>query len=135
VVTHRDPVSVGAIRGHDARVRRAHELPHAEARVVIWPDRRIRQLLEASVRDRVAPSGRTIDVLFHEFMSDDLATVERIYDAAGPAMTRRARADRRLSARAPAREGRSGDTTCAATSPRSPASCASRSASTSNASR
>jgi hypothetical protein len=55
--------------------------------------RRIEQLLAASVRDRHRlPEDRTIDVLFHEFMADDLAMVERIYEVAGLPMTDEARA-------------------------------------------
>jgi hypothetical protein len=37
------------------------------------------------------PAGRTVDVLFHEFMADDFAAVERIYDVAGLPMTDAAR--------------------------------------------
>ena len=45
------------------------------------------------MRDRaLLPAGRTVDVLFHEFMADDLATVERIYEVAGLPMTDAARA-------------------------------------------
>ena len=33
-----------------------------------------------------------IDVLFHEFMADDIATVERIYEVAGLPMTNESRA-------------------------------------------
>jgi hypothetical protein len=33
----------------------------------------------------------SLDVLFHEFMDDDLAMVERIYEVAGLPMTREAR--------------------------------------------
>ena len=51
------------------------------------------QLLSASVRDRHRlPEDRTLDVLFHEFMADDLAMVERIYALAGPPVTPQARA-------------------------------------------
>jgi hypothetical protein len=38
------------------------------------------------------PAARSFDVLFHEFMADDFATVERIYDVAGLPMTPQARA-------------------------------------------
>jgi hypothetical protein len=38
------------------------------------------------------PSDRTVDVLFHEFMANDRATVERIYEVAGLPMTNAARA-------------------------------------------
>jgi hypothetical protein len=39
------------------------------------------------------PASQSIDVLFHEFMADDLATVERIYEVADLEMTERARAE------------------------------------------
>ena len=38
-----------------------------------------------------SPNDRTIDVLFHEFMADDVGMVERIYDTAGLEMTQAAR--------------------------------------------
>ena len=37
------------------------------------------------------PSERTIDVLFHEFMADDVGMVEKIYELAGLPMTNEAR--------------------------------------------
>jgi hypothetical protein len=93
VITHRDPVSVvqsaATMLAYGARMN--YRTPEPEWYLAYWTDR-IRRLLEASVRDRaLLPAGRTIDVLFHEFMSDDLATVERIYRVAGLAMTDAAR--------------------------------------------
>jgi hypothetical protein len=45
------------------------------------------------VRDReLLPAGQSIDVLFHEFMTDDVGMVERIYDVAGLPMTNEAHA-------------------------------------------
>ena len=94
VVTHRDPVSVvqsaATMLAYGARMN--YRTPKPEWYLEYWTDR-IRRLLEASVRDRgFLPVGRTIDVLFHEFMADDLATVERIYEVAGLPMTDSARA-------------------------------------------
>jgi hypothetical protein len=93
VVTHRDPVSVvqsaATMMTYAARMSYRHPMP--EFYLEYWADR-IRRLLEASVRDRpLLHEGRTHDVLFHEFMRDDMATVEHIYDVAGLAMTDRAR--------------------------------------------
>ena len=52
-----------------------------------WVDR-VDRLLQACVRDLdLLPADRTIDVLFHEFMADDVATVERIYALAGQPFT------------------------------------------------
>jgi hypothetical protein len=89
VVTHRDPVSViqsaATMLAYGARMN--YLSPRPEWYLEYWSDR-IRQLLEASVRDRqLLPEDRTVDVLFHEFMADDVATVERIYQVAGLEMT------------------------------------------------
>ena len=55
-------------------------------------DDRIETLLRRCVRDRdQLPADQSIDVLFHEFMADDIGTVERIYDLAGHPMTDGAR--------------------------------------------
>ena len=57
-----------------------------------WSDR-VEHLLRACVRDRdLLPASQSIDVLFHEFMSDDVAMVERIYEVADLEMTAEARA-------------------------------------------
>ena len=53
----------------------------------------IEDFLRAAVRDRdTLPSSRSVDVRFDEFMADDVAMVERIYDLAGQPMTDGARA-------------------------------------------
>jgi hypothetical protein len=81
-ITHRDPVSVIAsaitMLAYGDRMRRASI--EAEQLAAYWVDR-VDLLLHACVRDRdLLPADRSIDVLFHEFMEDDLATVERIYE-------------------------------------------------------
>jgi hypothetical protein len=94
VVTHRDPVAViqSTITMLTYGARNSYRMPRPEWYRDYWSDR-IRRLLEASVRDRkLLPVERTADVLFHEFMADDFATVERIYAAADLPMTREARA-------------------------------------------
>jgi len=54
---------------------------------------RVEGLLRACVRDRdLVPAERSHDVLFHEFMADDVAMVERIYAIADLPMTAEARA-------------------------------------------
>jgi hypothetical protein len=74
---------------YGARMNYRHTCP--DYYIGYWTDR-VRMLLEASVRDRhVVPDSNSIDVLFHEFMADDLATVEGIYEVAGLAMTNEAR--------------------------------------------
>jgi len=94
VITHRDPVSVvqsaATMTAYAARMN--YRTPAPDYYLSYWTDR-IRRLLEASLRDRhLVPPDRCQEVLFHEFMADDMATVERIYDVAGLAMTDGARA-------------------------------------------
>jgi hypothetical protein len=93
VVTHRDPVSVvqsaATMVTYGARMNYRHTRP--DYYIGYWTDR-VHTLLEASVRDRhLIPASNSIDVLFHEFMADDLAMVERIYEVAGLPMTDEAR--------------------------------------------
>ena len=91
--THRDPVAViqSAITmlAYGDRLRRDRIEPDVLA--AYWIDR-VEDLLRACVRDRdlVAPD-RSLDVMFHEFMADDVATVERIHATAGLETTRTAR--------------------------------------------
>jgi hypothetical protein len=92
-VTHRDPVSVitSAITmlAYGDRMRRARIEP--EELAAYWVDR-VELLLRACVRDRgLLPAGRSVDVLFHELLADDVATVGRIYEKAALPMTSDAR--------------------------------------------
>ena len=92
-ITHRDPVSVVAsaitMLTYGDRMRRTKIDPPAVA--AYWADR-VEHLLHACVRDReLLPAERSIDVLFHEFMRDDVTTVERIYEVSGLPMTDEAR--------------------------------------------
>jgi hypothetical protein len=93
-LTHRDPVSVVAsaitMLTYGDRMRRTKVDPSAVA--AYWSDR-VERLLRACVRDRhLLPTTQSIDVLFHEFMADDVGMVERIYDVASLDMTDDARA-------------------------------------------
>lgn len=94
VVTHRDPVSVTAsaatMLAYTARMTTDHPNPaHIAA---YWSDR-LEEMLRGCVRDRdVLPPDRTIDVMFDEFMADDVAMVERIYEVAGQPMSDGSRA-------------------------------------------
>lgn len=93
-ITHRDPVSVVAsaitMLTYGDRLRRTEVDPPAVA--AYWADR-VEHLLRACVRDRdLLPGGQSIDVLFHEFMGDDVAMVRRIYEVADLPMTEGARA-------------------------------------------
>ena len=57
-----------------------------------WADRIERMLRSCADERDVLPAGQSIDVPFDEFMADDVAMVERIYDLAGQPMTDDARA-------------------------------------------
>jgi len=94
-ITHRDPVSViqsvMTMLAYGDRVRRSSIEP--EVLADYWVDR-VDRLLQACVRDRdLLPADQTVDVLFHEFMADDVATVERIYERNHRQMTPIARGD------------------------------------------
>ncbi len=94
VITHRDPVSVFTswitMTVYAARMSRKpivldEIIPHAE--------KLQKYLLDGAVRDRdVLPEAQTEHVYFHEFMADDMGTLERIYDRAGLGMSGDARA-------------------------------------------
>jgi hypothetical protein len=93
VVTHRDPVSViqSAATMLSYGSRMTYRTPNPEWYLEYWHDR-VRRLLESSVQDRHRlPTDRTIDVLFHEFMADDMATIEQIYELAELPLTNEAR--------------------------------------------
>ena len=109
VVTHRDPVSVvqSAITMLTYGARMSYRTTRPEWYLAYWSDR-VRRLLEASVRDRhLLPAGQTVDVLFHEFMTDDMAVVRSIYDVAGLELTSEAQAqiDAYLAAHPRGRDG------------------------------
>lgn len=91
--THRDPVAViqsaVTMLAYGDRLRR-HSIDPAQL-VAYWIDR-VDRLLRACVRDRdTVAADRSIDVLFHEFVTSDVATVQRLYDRAGVEMTPEAR--------------------------------------------
>jgi hypothetical protein len=94
VVTHRDPVSVvqsaATMMTYAARV--SYRTPEPDFYLSYWTER-ISRLLQSSIRDSPAvPARKRADVLFHLFMADELATVDRIYETAALAMTDTARA-------------------------------------------
>jgi hypothetical protein len=95
VITHRDPVSVIAsaitMMSYGDRIRRKRVDPRGNAEY--WIDR-VERLLRACVRDRERlPPSQSMDILFHEFMDDDVAMVERVYELAEFEMTPAARAE------------------------------------------
>lgn len=89
VVTHRDPVAVtvsmATMLAYAARM--SFDRPDPKQVASYWSDRGER-MLQACVRDRdLLPAAQTIDVRFDEFMADDVAMVQRIYDVAGQPFT------------------------------------------------
>ncbi|WP_372736795.1 sulfotransferase [Nocardioides sp.] len=83
--THRDPVAViqSAITmlAYGDRMRR--HVIEPEQLATYWVDR-VERLLRACVRDReLVPEERSLDIVFADFMADELGTVERFYDRAG----------------------------------------------------
>jgi hypothetical protein len=88
-ITHRDPVAVitsaVTMLAYGARMR--NPVVHTRELAEYWIDR-VEKLLRACVRDLDRlPGEQTIDVLFPEFMADDLAMVKRVYAIAGIEMT------------------------------------------------
>jgi hypothetical protein len=94
VVTHRDPVSVTAsmitMLAYSARI--ARDTVDVEGIGRYWADRLARMLHACAEDHDVLPDAQTIDVHFDEFMADDMAMVQRVYDLAGQPMDDRARA-------------------------------------------
>ena len=88
-VTHRDPVAVisSAITmlAYGSRLR--NPVPKLRELADYWTDR-IETLLRACLRDFAQlPAGQTIEILFPQFMADDMAMVRRVYATAGIAIT------------------------------------------------
>jgi hypothetical protein len=95
VVTHRDPVAVvqstATMLCYGART--AYRTPRPDWYRDYWTDR-IGRLLDASLRDHhLLPEGRTVDVFFHEYMADEMGTLQGIYDCAGIDLTDQARTE------------------------------------------
>jgi hypothetical protein len=92
-ITHRDPVAViqsaMTMLAYGDRVRRARV--DCDWLSDYWVDR-VERLLQSCVRDRaLLPEDRSVDVLFHDLMADDVATVTSVYARAGLTVDERAR--------------------------------------------
>jgi hypothetical protein len=88
-ITHRDPVAVitSAITMLAYGSRMRNPVMHMRELADYWIDR-VERLLRSCVRDlEKLPVEQTIDVLFPEFMADDLAMLRRVYEVAGIEMT------------------------------------------------
>jgi hypothetical protein len=95
VVTHRDPVAVvqSTVTMLTYGARTAYKSTRPEWYRDYWTDR-IGRLLDSSIRDRhLLPADRTVDVYFHDYMADEIGTMQRIYDAAGIEFTDQAKAE------------------------------------------
>lgn len=94
VITHRDPVPVAAsfatMMAYVARVY--HDSVDVAAIGQFWAARVVQQLNTAAADRDLLPAQRSIDVLFHEFMADQMGTAERIYARAAQPYTGQARA-------------------------------------------
>ncbi len=94
VVTHRDPLSVTAsmltMLAYTARLSR--DRVDVKGIGHYWADRLELMLGRCAEERDVLPADRTIDVHFEEFMRDDLAMVERVYDLVGQPFDATARA-------------------------------------------
>jgi Sulfotransferase family len=84
VVTHRDPVSVTTsmvtMLAYSARLTRNRVDLDRIGRY--WADRLERMLRSCADEHDALPADQTIDVHFDQFMADDLAMVQRVYEVA-----------------------------------------------------
>jgi hypothetical protein len=86
IFTHRDPVaslqSIVHVQSYTARWKELGP-PDLEYHLEYWADR-YRTLLDRYGRDaHLVPEAQRFDVLFHEFVGDDIDTARRILEAAG----------------------------------------------------
>ena len=93
IITHRDPIaviqSIATMIAYGHRILRTSVNPKWV--LDYWTDR-IEALLKACVRDRhIWGPEQSMDVLFHEFMAGDMATVEKIYELHDSELTSKAR--------------------------------------------
>jgi len=95
VFTHRDPVaslqSIATSTAYASRLRDRE--PDPSRNLEYWADR-YERLLNAYLRDiETVPESQRFDVLYREFVGDDVGMVERIYRTAGLKMTPVARTE------------------------------------------
>jgi hypothetical protein len=93
VLTHRDPAAVIAswltMLAYSARMSRD---PVRPVDMGDYYTSRMLGRLQKYISDRdTLPADQSIDVLFHEFMNDDVAMIERIYKLAGLPLTKEVR--------------------------------------------
>ncbi len=95
IFTHRDPVAV--IQSCATMIAWGHRMlrTKVDPRMVLdyWTDR-FETLLRACVRDRdIWGPQQSLDVLFHEYMADQIGTVQKIYDLYGWGFTDKSKSE------------------------------------------
>ena len=85
IYTHRDPVavvqSIITMLGYGQRMNR--QQPELDNLLEYWSER-IEILLRSSLQHRhLFSEQQSVDVLFHEFMQDNMATMHKVYNRAG----------------------------------------------------
>ena len=93
IVTHRDPVSVvtSMVTMIAYTARLAVDAPDPAEVASYWVPR-LGLMLDDCVADReLLDPDRSLDVVFDDFMADDLSTVARVYELAGQPLDDRAR--------------------------------------------
>ena len=85
LVTHRDPVpvTISACTMLSYTQRMSRDEVDLVGMGAYWSDRNL-TMLRSYQRDRsLLPADRALDIRFHEFMADDVGTLEQIYELAG----------------------------------------------------
>lgn len=93
IFTHRDPVSITAsyatMEAYMARLTQDPVEPHRVG--AYWADRIGGMVRSCAANRDVIPAEQSMDILFDDFMADDVATVERVYALAGQPFTAESR--------------------------------------------
>jgi len=89
VRTHRDPVAIStSMATMNTYVGRMSRQPDKVGDIGRYWIERLETMMRAAVDQRdLVPSEQCLDVAFHEFMADDIATIRRIYDLADQPFT------------------------------------------------
>jgi hypothetical protein len=95
IFTHRDPVAViqstCTMLAWGQRMMQKKPEPH---KVMDYWIERFEKLLRACVRDRhIWPKSQSTDILFHEYMADQMGTIAKIYDLHDMEFTEKARSE------------------------------------------
>ncbi len=85
LVTHRDPApalaSLATMLSYLARL--SYAAPIDIKRIGNWWQQMLYDMLNSCTADReILPPSQSMDILFNEFMADDMATIEKVYELA-----------------------------------------------------